>query len=43
MYKNVEIDWCRDHGIWIDNTDLDDFLNNTHLGRSSLRGVRLRR
>ncbi|MEC7946947.1 MAG: zf-TFIIB domain-containing protein [Myxococcota bacterium] len=42
LYKNVEIDWCRDHGVWLDNGELEAILNNLRLDGSYLRGVRLR-
>lgn len=30
-YKDVHIDWCREHGVWLDHGELDAILNNLRL------------
>ena len=42
LYKEVEMDWCKEHGVWLDNGELEAILNNLRLDDSYLRGVRLR-
>jgi Zn-finger nucleic acid-binding protein len=42
LYKEVEIDWCAEHGVWLDNGELEAILNNLRLDAGYLRGVRLR-
>ncbi len=41
-YKATFIDWCTDHGVWLDNGELDAILNNLRLdplyvGKAALR------
>ncbi|RME20655.1 MAG: hypothetical protein D6798_20015 [Deltaproteobacteria bacterium] len=42
LYHDVEIDWCRKHGVWLDKGELDAILNNLRLDPSFLRGIRVR-
>lgn len=42
LYKEVEMDWCAEHGVWLDNGELEAILNNLRLDGGYLRGVRLR-
>lgn len=42
LYKEVEMDWCEEHGVWLDNGELEAILNNLRLDGGYLRGVRLR-
>jgi Zn-finger nucleic acid-binding protein len=42
LYKEVEMDWCEQHGVWLDNGELEAILNNLRLDGGYLRGVRLR-
>ena len=42
VYQQVHMDWCMDHGIWLDNGELEAILNNLrldplYLGKASLR------
>ena len=30
-HRDVHIDWCRDHGVWLDNGEMEAFLNNLRL------------
>ncbi len=41
-YEGVIIDWCADHGSWLDSDELNAILNNLRLDPSYLRGVALR-
>ena len=41
-YEGVHIDWCKDHGVWLDSNELDAILNNLRLDESYVRGVALR-
>jgi len=41
-YEGVIIDWCPEHGCWLDSGELDAILNNLRLDPSYLRGVALR-
>ena len=41
-YEGVVIDYCTDHGTWLDSGELDAILNNLRLDPSYLRGVALR-
>lgn len=38
--KGVQVDWCPEHGIWLDNGELDAILNNLRLDGAYLRGMR---
>jgi Zn-finger nucleic acid-binding protein len=42
LYEEVELDWCHEHGIWLDNGELEAILSNLRLDESYLRGWRLR-
>lgn len=42
LYRDVHIDWCQDHGVWLDNGELDAILNNLRLDDMYLRGLALR-
>lgn len=42
MYADVNIDWCPDHGVWLDNGELEAILNNLRLDPMYLRGLALR-
>ncbi len=42
LYHEVEMDWCREHGVWLDKGELDAILNNLRLDPSFLRGIRVR-
>lgn len=42
LYADVTIDWCREHGVWLDNGELDAILNNLRLDPMYLRGLALR-
>lgn len=42
LYERVEMDWCKQHGVWLDNGELEAILNNLRLDDSYLRGMRLR-
>lgn len=42
VYEQVHIDWCTEHGVWLDNGELEAILNNLrldplYLGKASLR------
>jgi Zn-finger nucleic acid-binding protein len=41
-YEGVVIDWCNDHGVWLDSEELEAILNNLRLDPFYLRGVALR-
>tara|TARA_B100000579_G_C22504261_1_gene698447 strand:- start:232 stop:624 length:393 start_codon:yes stop_codon:yes gene_type:complete len=41
-YEGVVIDWCGEHGVWLDSGELDAILNNLRLKPGYLRGVALR-
>jgi Zn-finger nucleic acid-binding protein len=30
-HMNVHVDWCKEHGIWMDSGELDALLNNLRL------------
>lgn len=41
-YKSVMMDWCDDHGVWLDNGELEAIVNNLRLdpkfvGKAALR------
>jgi Zn-finger nucleic acid-binding protein len=38
----VTIDWCREHGVWLDNGELKAINNNLRLDPTYFRGVALR-
>lgn len=42
LYHEVLIDWCPEHGVWLDKGELTAILNNLRLDPSFLRGVRVR-
>lgn len=42
LYADVHIDWCPNHGVWLDNGELDAILNNLRLDPAYLRGLALR-
>ena len=42
LYQDVEMDWCPEHGVWLDNGELEAILNNLRLDDGYLRGWRLR-
>jgi Zn-finger nucleic acid-binding protein len=41
-YHGVIIDWCRDHGVWLDSGEMEAILNNLRLDPNYIRGVALR-
>lgn len=41
-YRNVFMDWCPEHGVWLDAGELDAILNNLRLDPVFLHGVALR-
>lgn len=41
-YKEVGMDWCPDHGVWLDSGELEAIENNLRLDPVFLRGVALR-
>ena len=41
-YKSVMMDWCTEHGVWLDNGELEAIVNNLRLdpkfvGKAALR------
>lgn len=42
LYHGVTIDWCREHGVWLDAAEMEAILNNLRLDPSYMRGVALR-
>lgn len=42
VYREVTLDQCAHHGIWLDNGEMDAILNNLRLDDSYLRGMALR-
>jgi Zn-finger nucleic acid-binding protein len=40
--SGVTIDWCKQHGVWLDSGELEAILNNLRLDPAYLRGVALR-
>jgi len=42
VFEGVTIDWCKEHGVWLDNGELKAIINNLRLDPSYLRGVALR-
>lgn len=42
LYAGVTLDWCPEHGIFLDNGELDAILNNLRLDPMYLRGLALR-
>ena len=42
MYEGVHIDWCREHGVWLDNGELSAILNNLRLNPLFVGQVALR-
>lgn len=42
VYADVNIDWCEDHGVWLDNGELEAILNNLRLDPMYMRGLALR-
>lgn len=42
MYRGVHIDWCRQHGIWLDTGELDAILNNLRVDPRYRRGMSIR-
>lgn len=41
-YEGVQIDWCAEHGVWLDNGELEAILNNLRLDPLYLRGIAIR-
>lgn len=41
-YEDVQMDWCPDHGVFLDAGELEAILNNLRLDPIFLRGVALR-
>jgi len=41
-YQGVHLDWCHEHGIFLDNGELEAMLNNLRLDPLFVRGVALR-
>jgi Zn-finger nucleic acid-binding protein len=41
-YHEVQIDWCPDHGVWLDSGELEAILNNLRTDPAYLDGVALR-
>ncbi len=41
-YKGVHLDWCRQHGIFLDSGELEAILNNLRLDPLFVQGVALR-
>ncbi|MEL6345557.1 MAG: zf-TFIIB domain-containing protein [Myxococcota bacterium] len=41
-YKGVTIDWSPEHGVWLDNGELEAIINNLRLDPRYIRGVALR-
>ena len=41
-YKSVMLDWCTDHGIWLDNGELEAIVNNLRLDPKFVGKVALR-
>lgn len=42
VYREVTLDQCAKHGVWLDNGEMDAILNNLRLDDSYLRGMALR-
>lgn len=42
FYHEVTMDWCPNHGVWLDNGELDAIINNLRLDPMYLRGMALR-
>ena len=41
-YLSVQIDWCADHGVWLDQNELEMLLHNIKSDESYIRGMSLR-
>ena len=41
-YLSVQIDWCPDHGVWLDSGELEMILNNLKADEDYIRGMSLR-
>jgi len=41
-HRGVQIDWCKEHGVWLDERELEAMLNNLRLDPLYLGGVALR-
>ena len=41
-YEGVHIDWCKEHGVFLDSGELDAILNNLRLDPLYVRKVALR-
>lgn len=42
MYCGVHLDWCRQHGIWLDTGELTAIMNNLRIDSRYRRGMTLR-
>ena len=42
VYQQVEMDWCPDHGVFLDKGELEAILNNLRTKQDYLRGIGLR-
>ena len=42
QFEGVTIDWCKEHGVWLDNGELKAIINNLRLDPTYFRGVALR-
>ena len=41
-YLSVQVDWCSEHGIWLDGGELEMILNNLKADENYIRGMSLR-
>jgi Zn-finger nucleic acid-binding protein len=41
-YHGVTVDWCREHGVWLDAGEMDAILNNLRLDPQYMRGIAVR-
>ncbi|MFT4977252.1 MAG: Zn-finger nucleic acid-binding protein [Myxococcota bacterium] len=42
QYAGVRLDWCAQHGVWLDTDELSAVLDNLRLGHRYRRGMTLR-
>ena len=41
-HHGVHVDWCRDHGIWLDGGELEAILNNLRLDKQFVNKIATR-
>ena len=41
-YESVQLDWCEEHGVWLDHNELEMILNNLKKNDGYIGGMSLR-